>query len=641
MTRRGLLGTILSVTIFVICSLFYSWFAGIAFAAIFLATGFIKIRFPNEHLNITANIVWGLFFAAAICYFPPFVMDGRTFSIEISLENFILNILCVAIVITALYSITANWKLSVILATFILFALSTVNYFVYLFRGKELNVLDFQSLGTALSVADQYQITISAQMMYAWLVWLLIAFAGFSFPNIKTSNMIRTRLFALFTTICLTVLLCVDSADKSVYTWNNGGTNYIGYYLNFYLGMRDATVKEPDSYSSEELNQYAESFSTYQENGQTEYPNIIVIMNESFVDFRVLNQVNTNQPVTPFMDSLSENCIHGYALSSIYGGGTPNSEFEFLTSHSMAFLPEGSTPYQQYINDEIYTLGWLLRSHGYTSFATHPYIKTGWSRNTVYPYLGFEDFTFQEDYPNESLVRSYISDQEMFEYVVDKLHASGSEPLFCFGITMQNHGGYTYEGDNYTKTISLEGYSREYPDVEQYLSLARETDKALAYLLTELQSYPEKTVVLFYGDHFPKLDPQWYEELNGGPLDSLSEQMLKYTVPFFIWTNYDIPEQTIKLTSLNYLAHFVLDAAGIELPAYYRVLKQIEEAIPAINSFGFYSKEQNMFVPFSDATDEERHLLNLYHSLQYNNLFDEQNRNKHFFANYISVPTPE
>ena len=82
-------------------------------------------------------------------------------------------------------------------------------------------------------------------------------------------------------------------------------------------------------------------------------------------------------------------------------------------------------------------------------------------------------------------------------------------------------------------------------------------------------------------------------------------------------------------------------SSGIELPAYYRVLKQIEEAIPAINSFGFYSKEQNMFVPFSDATDEEQHLLNLYHSLQYNNLFDKENRNKQFFANYISVLAPE
>lgn len=641
MTKRGLLGTILSVTIFVICSLFYSWFAGIAFAAIFLATGFIKIRFPNEHLNVTANIVWGLFFAAVICYLPPFVMDGRTFSIEISLENFILNILCVAIVIAALYTITANWRLSVILATFILFSLSTVNYYVYLFRGKELNVLDFQSLGTALSVADQYQITISAQMMYAWLVWLLMAFVGFLLPNFATAKSIRARCFSLITTICLIVILCVGTADMKVSTWANSGTQVTGYYLNFYLGMRDATIKEPKGYSLEELDRCAENFPAYQENGQAEYPNIIVIMNESFVDFRIMNQVKTNQAVLPFWDSLSENCIRGYALSSIYGGGTPNSEFEFLTSHSMAFLPEGSTPYQQYIDDKIYTLGWLLRSYGYTSFATHPYIKTGWSRNTVYPYLGFEDFTFQEDYPNESLVRAYVSDQEMFEYVVDKLYASGSEPLFCFGITMQNHGGYTYEGDNYTKTISLEGYSREYPDVEQYLSVARETDDALAYLLAELEAYPEKTIVVFFGDHFPKLDQQWYEELNGGPLDSLSEQMLKYTVPFFIWANYDIPEQTVELTSLNYLAHYVLDAAGIELPAYYRVLKQIEEVIPAINAFGFYSKAHGMFVPFSDATEEELRMLNLYQNLQYNNLFDKENRNKQFFANYIPVSLAE
>ena len=36
-----------------------------------------------------------------------------------------------------------------------------------------------------------------------------------------------------------------------------------------------------------------------------------------------------------------------------------------------------------------------------------------------------------------------------------------------------------------------------------------------------------------------------------------------YTVPFFIWTNYDTPEETVDITSLDYLSTMALERAGI------------------------------------------------------------------------------
>ena len=80
-------------------------------------------------------------------------------------------------------------------------------------------------------------------------------------------------------------------------------------------------------------------------------PTIIVIMNESFSDLSVLGELKTNVELTPFIDSLKENTTKGYALSSVFGAKTPNSEWEYLTGNSMAFLPSGSVVYQQYISD--------------------------------------------------------------------------------------------------------------------------------------------------------------------------------------------------------------------------------------------------------------------------------------------------
>lgn len=209
------------------------------------------------------------------------------------------------------------------------------------------------------------------------------------------------------------------------------------------------------------------------------------------------------------------------------------------------------------------------------------------------------------------------------------------KPLFCFGITMQNHGGYTYEAEDFKKSIYLNGYEKEYPQVEQYLSLIHETDKAMEYFLTALEEYPEDTIVLFFGDHLPQVEQEWYDEIGAGIQDDLTRQMAKFTVPFYIWANYDIPEGTIELTSLNYLAGYVLEFAGLNGPAYYDVLADVKETIPAINAYGFYSKERGCFIPFEEASVEEQNWLQKYENLQYNNIFDVNNSSMHFFGRYV------
>ncbi len=59
----------------------------------------------------------------------------------------------------------------------------------------------------------------------------------------------------------------------------------------------------------------------------------------------------TNEQVTPYYDSLKDNIMKGHALVLRFGAKTPNSEWEYMTGNSMAFLPSGSVVYQQYISD--------------------------------------------------------------------------------------------------------------------------------------------------------------------------------------------------------------------------------------------------------------------------------------------------
>ena len=389
-------------------------------------------------------------------------------------------------------------------------------------------------------------------------------------------------------------------------------------------------MRPPEGYSVEAVaeleKQYKESDASRAE-ADVEKPTVIVIMNESFADLRILGNLQTNMELTPFLDSLEENTVKGYALSSVYGAKTPNSEWEFLSGNSMAFLPEGSVVYQQYISEEPTTFVSTLKNEGYTTVAMHPYYETGWSRNQVYPNMGYDEMYFLEYFDQNQLMRKYITDEELYNKIIKRFESRGrNENLYIMGITMQNHGGYGEEYDNFKQYVYKMGIS--YADVNQYLQLIHESDLALEDFIQYFEQVDEPVEIVFFGDHHPGLNSRFYSDMNQKGLSGLTmEEMEKlYTVPFFIWTNYETEHKTVDITSLNYLSTMALERANIDLPAYNQFLAQMQEIVPAINSRGFYSKSRGTFLHLEEAAGEEEQWIQKYKILQYNHLVDKKNR---------------
>lgn len=442
------------------------------------------------------------------------------------------------------------------------------------------------------------------------------------------------RIKILIADIFCIVVIGVSGDEIKARQFMQEGSEYNGYILNFMLQMNSLVVTEPKGYTIETIHNYENTYCSVDDSSK-ENPDIIVIMDESFADIRDIGKVNTDIEVTPFYDNLFENTIKGKALTSVFGGGTPNSEYEFLTGNTMGFLPGGAIPYQEYVKEETASLVSLLKNYGYKCSVTHPYLSSGWMRTKVYPLLQFDDYSFLEAYPQKNIIREYVSDREMFEQIVKSYEMRDtSQRYFLFGVTMQNHGGYAYEGENYKTTVHLNEDMGDYPDVEQYLSLLHETDAALEYLISYFSSVDKPVVIVFYGDHLPKLNSEFYEKLHGSAFDSLNEQVKQYTVPFFIWANYDIEERNVGLTSINYLSSYVMEAAGLPLAPYQMFLKDTEEIIPAINSLGYYSKDEGQFKEIDDAVGKEAEAILKYQQIQYNGIFDKKNRSKVFFGTY-------
>ncbi len=321
---------------------------------------------------------------------------------------------------------------------------------------------------------------------------------------------------------------------------------------------------------------------------------------------------------------MTENTIRGYTYVSVFGGQTPNSEWEFLTNNSMAFMPYRTIPYQQYIRRSSYSLATTLKSQGYTANAIHPWYGSGYRRNAIYPLLGFDSFESIETLDDLEYLRGYPTDLSTYEYVISQFEEKDNdEKLFEFIVTMQNHSGYDLEGMD--STVFLTDID-DCPRVEQYLTLIKKSDEALEYLISYFENYEEKTIILLFGDHQPPyLEDEFWDTI----MEDSDDETSKYITPFILWANYDIEEQYIDKISLNYLSILLLDTAGLETTPYMEFLRNIQTQLPVITGNGYIDTEGNYYT--YDEENEFSEILYKYQLVQYNNVFDSRNRINSFF----------
>ncbi len=543
----------------------------------------------------------------------------------------ILNCVLYLLIGFLLFCLIGKSRIALVIESVFFCFVGLLNAYIIEFRSSPIVPWDLYSIRTATSVAGSYDFSLDASQIKVLIAFGILIVAEL-FTNLTFSwKKWRSHLAGIATTGgMLIAITCMLHTDTWVSNWNLYPFLFTptvmgkrdGFLVTFLLDLQYLAVDKPEGYLEEKALALLEDYATDGEEVDTEeLPNIIVIMDEAFSDLAVLGDLETNVDYMPFIHSLqedAENTITGTLNVSVKGGNTANTEFEFLTGNTMAFLPTGSIPYQQYIKSETSGLTSYLNSLGYTSLAVHPYNATGWSRNVVYPLLGFEEFYDITDFTGQTYVRDYVSDESDFEKIIELYEENDSDdPLFLFNVTMQNHGGYTEGAANLTEDVEATNLSSEY--VNRYLSLIQLTDEALEQLIAYFEEVDDPTIIVFFGDHQPN-DTIAAPILaaNGKDYQNLSEEDTdaRYTVPYVIWANYDIEEASDVETSVNYLAAQVLTAAGVPTDAYQNFLLELQESYPVISAEKIMDAEGNtLSIDDVDLTD--------YEILQYYFLFDE------------------
>lgn len=577
---------------------------------------------------------------------------------------FLLNALIYLFAHLVLYLVVRNTRIACLLVLLVVVGFSIANHYVIAFTGIPITFGDLMSVGVGMAVAGGYTYTLDPAVVACLIAAFVYAALLIAIPRSKIQVSFRSNQMAL-------ALVAVAAVGMGAYlygdedAWSRIDTHewnpaypylHYGFAASLASDVASASTVEADGYDSDALWQTDESSGVTQVNvghgyvteadgapayreATEESPNIVVVMNESFSDLTsYLEGYETSTDPMPFVRSLmqQENVISGTcAVSSDMGTGTANSEFEFLTGNSMAYF-RGNTPYVQFIDTETPSLASELAGRGYRTQAMHAYERAGYNRVKVYDRFGFQQYKGIEDFDVDiDVARGYPTDETNYRQLIKDFEENrGGAPQFLFNITMQNHGGYYASDYEWPVRVHEVAPVESYDDsVIVYESSVRMADDALRQLISYLETVDEPTVLLFFGDHEPRLSNEfyssWFTDENGLDLETTAQL---HKTPFFIWGNYDLNTDAAakgSTVSLNYLSTVLFQAAGIKLSPYQEYLADLRMEHPVITARyftdAFGSKIGSTPTAFTDSIRE-------YQWLQYNCVFDRAHRIPGFYS---------
>lgn len=594
------------------------------------------------------NILYILFAPCYIFFNMEIAVFNETYSFRGQhLSLLLFNFLLIGILELIFIVITNRVRLGTDIWAFICVMFNIVNHFVYEFRGTPAMASDIATVGTALEVADGYKI----QFNFYTTVALVMLFDFIMLGRVIKCEPVFKKVSHRLCGIAVMAIVSVTGFSQLVMT---DMVSNRGLYLSLFNPMRSyqqygsiacftrsiklSVPEKPNGYSLKKVEEITSKYISDTVDPNKKRPNVIAVINEAFSDPQVLGDIETNEDYMPFIHDLMKNgnCVSGTTYASIVGGQTANTEYEFLTGNSMAFLPKGTVAFQLYLRHAMPSLVTELKSEGYTgNSATHLQKARNYNRDKAYPLLGFDKFY---DYTNMIVpfvkMRNNATDQCTYDNIThdyEQQRKLTDAPYFGYTMTIQNHSSYDVPFDNFDdKRIVVE--NADAPDLGYYLSLIKYSDEMFENLINYYKNTDEPTVIFLTGDHQPRIHDESMDSITNGEWRNWNdeEMMRRYEVPFLIWANYDIDKKTVEKTSMNYLQTILMETIDGELTGFQKFQQDLQKEIPVLTSNGYWGAD-GKFYSVDDKNSPYYDLIQEYAMLQYNDMTDYKNRVEDFF----------
>lgn len=432
------------------------------------------------------------------------------------------------------------------------------------------------------------------------------------FASIKNFTGTLTRIVAAISSIAL---LCSYSWNLSVPgSWAYSFAGSLGYTPSLFDTKIDAqtngpvttflslaktkVIEKPKDYNRDTMTQIAEKYSqqaiSINNNRQNDLTDstVVMILSETFSDPTRIPGISFSTDPIPNIHAIKDTTTSGLMLSSGYGGGTANMEYQALTGLSLSIFDDSLIiPFQQLVpnqkNPYAFNQIWNNRYGADGSDAVHPYYQSMYLRNVDYKKFGFSHLRTLDSTPSikhkDTIDYSpYVSDEEAYKNIIDLIEKQ-KHPQFLQLSTMQNHMPYTnwYIDNEFVGADTSTGLSAdEYQNLETYTKGLNLTDQATASFLDELNQIDKPITVIFYGDHLPSI----YSTAD----QDTENHVALHETDYFIWSNSASASSGTKLdasntafTSPNYFMSLAANHMNAKVSPYLALLTQLLEQIPA------------------------------------------------------------
>lgn len=539
-------------------------------------------------IDFVSQILFAIILTFAMLLLAP---SDATFMEKITRSPLVLLLNFIPIFLTGILfqGIFGRRRFALIFNSLFYLIFFTVHRTKVIYRNAPFRVSDLALSFEALKMSqNSYKPDFTSIVIFLVTLVILIIISRF-FKSEKLR--VRDRLIGIISILISSVLLFnfVYSKDKIYNSLPLNGNvfnlidhfNSKGFNYTFLFNLKKSFVRPPEGYDKKEMEKrdrvdHGEDISVIKYNPR---PNIIWIMGEAFTDLSENPQFSfskENDPNHNFKKLKRNSIMQGRIVTPSFGGGTGDTEFDALTGAlTIDCAPDESFAFNA-IKRDVSSLPSLFNTIGYKTMAFHPGFAWFYGRQDVYPKLGFQDNFFLENIDQPEMKGGYVSERQFSEIFRNRfLEAlnNSDEPIFSYGLDIQNHGPYFYDkyGKNLPYQCNVTLSEEAANNFGSYFLGVKDMDIMLGEVYDMIMSLDEPTIMVFYGDHLPGLgsDPSAFDEIGINlSNDDLAKEIEFYSTPYVILANEsgraflnreNVEIQDGNAVSANYLPSIVLD----------------------------------------------------------------------------------
>ena len=426
-------------------------------------------------------------------------------------------------------------------------ALGVVQYIVVKDRTQPFCSVDILMLKDAFSLITIY---------YTWPQIILMFGSGFAVITLVIMLFARMKrrerynlpralaVFVGFVLLCFMVAALGVRAGTLPRRFDNLVNAYsdYGFATCFSFTFGQQGISRPDQYSAQSVAEVLTDLQGDEDTGELMYPafgeddnlthpNIIFLQLESFFDVNTIVGGRYTEDPTPWFNRMSSRFPSGLLYVPTIGGGTANTEFEVITGLDLDFFGAGEYPYNTVLHDNTCdTVCYDLKKYGYATTAMHNNSASFYSRNLVYPNLGFDRFVSLEYMQNVKYTPlGWAKDMVLADEIINALQSTEQRDMvFC--IAVETHGKYAETYEPREGDIGVLELPAQIPSgaFRNFINALPGTDAFLRQLTVALVRFNEPTVVVLYGDHLPALELE----------DDMLSTGSVYASRYVIWNNF-------------------------------------------------------------------------------------------------------